>query len=66
MEKSYQLFYRDSGRTEKIQLQAISKDMAEKFFTLLRPDCKIIHITSDPIPMTVEYVENLMNANLLI
>jgi hypothetical protein len=65
METNYQLFYRDNGRIEKMQLQAISKDMAEKFFTLLRPDCEIIHITSDPIPMTVEYVENLMNANLL-
>lgn len=65
METNYQLFYRAEGVIEKINLQAVSKDMAKKFFTLLRPDAEIVHITKDPVPMEVEYVENLLSANLL-
>ena len=65
METSYQLFYRAQGGVEKINLQAVNKDMAKKFFSLLRPDAEIVHITNDPIPMEPEYVENLMSANLI-
>ena len=64
-EKQYQLFYRSQGGIEKINLRAIDKHMAKKFFSLLRPDAEIVYMTDDPIPMEPEYVENLMNANLI-
>jgi len=64
METNYQLFYRDNGRIEKMHMQGISKEMVRKYFELIRPDAEVVHVTNDPLPMTVEYVENLMNAKL--
>ncbi len=65
MQTNYQVFYRDNQRIEKINLQGINKDMAVKFFALLRPDVEVVHVTDDPTPMTTQYVENLIEANLL-
>ncbi len=65
METNYQLFYRDNGRIEKMQMQAVCADMARKYFELIRPDAEVVHVTNDPLPMTVEYVENLVNTNHL-
>ncbi len=60
METNYQLFYRDNGRIEKMQMQAVCAEMARKYFELIRPDCDVIYVTNDPLPMTAEYVEELL------
>ena len=59
------MFYKAFGRIEKINMQAVSKEMATKYLTLIHPHAEVVYVTNDPIPMEVEYVENLMNANLL-
>ncbi len=64
MEKSYQLFYRDSEGLKKLNLRATTEDMARKFFECLRPDAEIVKITDDVIPMEVEYVKNLLTTNM--
>ncbi len=61
MEKQYQLFYRDAGQTRKITLQAFNEDMAKQFFGVLRPDCQIVYITDDAVPMEPDYVDEMIH-----
>ncbi len=60
MEKQYQLFYRHESQVRKINLRATCEDMAKKFVKALLPECEVIYVTDDPIPMTCEYVRNWM------
>ena len=60
MEKQYQLFYRENGgQTKHLNLRATDKRMAVKFFEVLMPGCKVVHITSDPLPMSPAYVDSI-------
>ena len=65
MGTSYQVFYKAFGRLEKINMQAVSKEMATKYLTLIHPHAEVVYVTNDPTPMEPEYVENLMSTNLI-
>ncbi len=57
MEKHYQLFYKETGEVKKMNLRATDEHTAKRFFRVLHPECEIVYVTDDPIPMTCEYVQ---------
>lgn len=60
-EKQYQLFYRENGSNIKLcNLRATDKRMATKFFNILRPECEVVHITSEPTPVSFEQIDRLL------
>ncbi len=60
---NYQLFYREDGLIRKINLQAVCEEMARKYFNLLRPDCEIVFVTNDELPMPISSVQALLETS---